>query len=874
MLLLVGGPVSLRAMPEPLPAFQIAVQESGVYRLSYEMLAKAGLADLSAQPLESAAVNLSNRGTGVPIWLVDGGDGYFGPGDWFEFVGEQLTGEGQYFHPYAQHNIYWLSWNSQAAVRMTQPSSLSLPLTDEPASLPQLYRTQHIEHDQLLIRLAGYEVQDTPEPELWFWAKLTHIDPRPFSVVLDLSDLDFHAPEPVELLLHFRALSHRPGRRSVKSSSALPDHRVEVALNGIPIGVAEWNGRTTYRLAIPSLAVDTFQTGPNTLSLHVPSRTPPDQANPIVDVVMLDWLEIRYPHRGIVANRQTALQLAAASPASPANWVRLSAPTTSQVVAYGPQGGRLETQAASRSSHRFFPAVDGPGVYYLVADQQLKKPAWISRDQPSSLLATAQQADYLIITHPHLRQAIAPLAAFHQSRGLRVAVIEVQDIYDEFNHGIVHPRAIRNAIAHAYHRWLKPAPRFVLFVGDASWDTKNVTVNDANYANWTDHQLLNGPLFAVKQGTVYQQTPDRNWRNLIPTWNYHSPHGHSASDNWFVAVDGDDALPDLAIGRLPVTEPAEVQAIVEKTIRYVQHTEIGPWRRNTVWITSEQQVFQNRTDRLTELPAMHGFRPLKVYPQLHDADNAGRRAHLRQVFNEGQLLVHFLGHGGRYIWRTGPRDSDNNHEDLFTLDDLDQLAPHNRLPIILSMTCFSAPFDHPNTDSIGEKFLRLPNRGALAVLAASWRLNPSTAFSQALLNALLQPGTIGEAIVRAKREIPNHRTEIELFNLLGDPAAPIAVPQHNVQLAATLHDNPGLQVTADIQAAAFEGQAIIDWLDAAGTVVASQQQPVSGPRFTTLYTGPAERVAEIQAVRVYMWNTETGLDGIGWRDLRPPPISR
>ena len=37
-----------------------------------------------------------------------------------------------------------------------------------------------------------------------------------------------------------------------------------------------------------------------------------------------------------------------------------------------------------------------------------------------------------------------------------------------------------------------PRPRFVLLVGDASWDTKNATVDEANYANWVGQQLLRG----------------------------------------------------------------------------------------------------------------------------------------------------------------------------------------------------------------------------------------------------------------------------------------------------------------------------------------------------------------------------------------------
>jgi hypothetical protein len=98
------------------------------------------------------------------------------------------------------------------------------------------------------------------------------------------------------------------------------------------------------------------------------------------------------------------------------------------------------------------------------------------------------------------------------------------------------------------------------------------------------------------------------------------------------------------------------------------------------------------------------------------------------------------------------------------------------------MTCYSAPFDHPTADSIGEKFLRLPDRGAIAVLAASWRSDPNPGFSEALVGELLAGGTIGEAIQRAKRTQLS-AAPIELYNLLGDPALPLAIPAAGGRLA-------------------------------------------------------------------------------------------
>ena len=64
------------------------------------------------------------------------------------------------------------------------------------------------------------------------------------------------------------------------------------------------------------------------------------------------------------------------------------------------------------------------------------------------------------------------------------------------------------------------------------------------------------------------------------------------------------------------------------------------------------------------------------------------------------------------------------------------------------------------------KLVRIGGRGAVAVVAASWRVAASLTTQQHYLNALRASATIGEAMVEAKRRI---RTPdlVELFNLLG-----------------------------------------------------------------------------------------------------------
>ncbi|MFI4970841.1 MAG: C25 family cysteine peptidase, partial [Lysobacterales bacterium] len=474
-----------------------------------------------------------------------------------------------------------------------------------------------------------------------------------------------------------------------------------------------------------------------------------------------------------------------------------------------------------------------------------------------------QGYDYLIVVHPSLIDAIRPLAAFHEQRGLKVAVLDVNAVYDQFNHGITHPRAIRNLVAAAYHHWPKK-PRFLLLVGDASFDIRHETYNDLNYAKWTDRELLYPGHFGAVPGTPYPQQPQKLAdRNLIPTWQYPSPEGQSASDNAFATVDGDGWHPVVAVGRFPVVEPSEVKAIVDKTIDYLSRPQLGAWRRDVMFITDEIDAFKKASDEIASGLGKNGFLADKVYASPKETDNAAHQGAIRDGIDDGRLLVHFIGHGGRYIWRTGPPDLHKN-ADLFTLADVSSLKNAARLPMVLSMTCYSAPFDNPTEDSIGERFLREPAKGAIAVFAASWRNSPSPAYSTSIINELLEPGaTIGEAIVRAKKQSPD-RTLVEMYNLLGDPAVVLERPR---DVARIMRDgdrwNPGVLV--DLGQPRFAGNVTVDWLDAKGAHLATSTFRSDESRFRL--APPRVAGSKVAAVRVYAASPTTGRDAAGGMDF-------
>ncbi|HXT49440.1 MAG TPA: C25 family cysteine peptidase, partial [Thermoanaerobaculia bacterium] len=645
--------------------FRIDVRDDAVYGISYGALAKAGLA---GQPA-SSSLALTNRGTPVPLWVEDGGDGRFGPGDRLEFVGRHLAGTVTYRDPYSAFNVYVLD------VEAAAPAATAATTTDEAAAgavaaaavtTPALLSGQHLERDVLLLRYNG---EQDHQQELWYWAKLTQIDAQPFRQTLDLADLDVASARPVEVRLRLRGWS----RPFAKPQPATPDHRVEVSFDGKPLGSGEWNNVDgAYDLQLPALAAASLTAGPHELTVKVPKR-PGTGGNPLVDVLVVDWIEVLFPRIPKLRAQQQRLELAGDSP-----HLRLLAPGHQRVVLYTETGVRRVGRAGDGGSFGF--GAVGAGGLDLVVDGKLATPAAVERDEPSTLLANDRQADYLVVTTPQLRPALAPLLELRRAQGLAVAVADVQDVYDEFSHGIPHPEALRAFVKHAYEQWWRPAPRFLLLVGDASWDLGEHPDED-HYPDAV-YNPGHGTAFAHIGSTAY--APDqRLHRNLIPTWSSNTYDGHAASDNWFVSIDGDDEKPELAVGRFPVVTAAEVAAIVDKIVRYEKAPPPGDWRSQVLWISNEDVGFQTMSDRLATHLAEQGFAAEKVYAKAGVTASEADQAAIRDALGRGSLLVHFVGHGGRFIWRTGPPDW-TKHRDLFNLDDVDKLAPNEKLPVVLA----------------------------------------------------------------------------------------------------------------------------------------------------------------------------------------------
>jgi len=830
----------------PPPQFKVETRGDAVYRVKFEDLPKGFRKD-GPKPIEQMGLFQGDRP--VPIWVDPSTEGEFGPGDSFEFLAKRLKGDIAYFHEYGQKNAYHLRFDVDNPARLKNMAPVQV------ADEPQTFRgTRHIELDKFLMRSPSYKFEPH---ELWYWQKLSCTDREPYSFQFAIDDARQGSAN-TKIHINLRGWSRILKRQEEK----YPDHELIVHLDDRELGTFHWNDRSPHTLIIDIPADAPIGPDSHTLTFKVPRRTLPN-GNLAIDVVLLNWVEIHYDQIPAVDERPRIFN-SEERQALP-GWTQTR---SEEQLIIGDAGTRVLIPAADQPTHFQLPQ-STKDTYFLASGDKVHQNPRIVPWLPGDLLNDEQQADYLMIAHPRLKEAIEPLAAHHRKSGKTVKVVDIRHIYNSFNQGVVHPRAIRNFISHAFHNWQKPAPQFVLLVGDASWDSKHEEIRDKYYSDTTHHRP-NATSFSKIQSSSYENQGGENDRNLIPTANFFDSTGHSASDNYFVKVDGDDIYPDLAIGRFPVTEPEEVADIVAKTIAYDGKPQVGPWRLRTLMITNEERSYQRRADKLAKTLVPDDRIIERIYPDSAEKSNEHHTTRILDTMDKGQNLIYFCGHGGRFIWRTGPPDIKKNH-DLFTLDDLEKLADNPRLPIVLSFTCYSAPFDHPGADSIGEKFLRLKNRGAIAFVGASWRNVPKFSLQKSLMKSFHGSGTVGQALMYGKYDLKN-RTLVETYNLLGDPAVKLLPPPQPIDLELVEETDKAWVLrgrSRNGEAMTGEAIAMVKYENR------EQGEPtpfqISGKEFSVTVPKPLPDGQALTDLQVYIWDESESLD---WQGLLPVPKAK
>jgi hypothetical protein len=505
------------------------------------------------------------------------------------------------------------------------------------------------------------------------------------------------------------------GRRGVLEVTAQglsrKDHRIAVALNGRAVGTMAFGplDYASHKFTLPS---GVLHAGANSLTL---TSLGGDTDASFIDTTRLTYLRryraeggsLRFSLPAGVAGRVTGFRrpdvtlIDVTHPSSP----RLLRPSVR------PWQGAFAVFMAPAQRARKLVAVTTPA-----------KPAATARNRPSHWHESGG-ADVVIIGYRSFLPQLARLVAYHERQGLKVALVDVQDLYDEFTFGAHAPEAIKDFLARARAEW-HPAPRYVLLGGDATSDPRN-----------------------------YLHQPARDF---VPTKTVDTQYMETASDDWFADFDN-DGVPEMAVGRLPIRTQAEAAVVVDKIIGYEQ----GPAP------TSHQALLVSDTGFEPATASLSRFLPSAMSAvRVNRSDgptDAAVRGRILDVLDRGPSVVNYYGHGAVDIW-TGAG--------LLESADAAALKNAGRLSLFVMMTCLNGYFIDPQRPGLAEALLRAPYGGAFAVWASSGLTEPSDQIraNEELFRQLAATSSprLGDAMVRAKsviRDLDVRRTWI----LFGDP---------------------------------------------------------------------------------------------------------
>jgi hypothetical protein len=659
------------------PAVKLLVSEDGWYRVRQEELVAAGL-DPNVDP---RALQLFADGEQVPILVDTKQPGRFTSGDGIGFYGQGLD------TPSTAMRVYWLVAGSGAGARI-QKESRGGQWAEGPSSfLSEVERADRTLYLPALLNgdeenFFGAVVTATPVVQS---VRVPHVD----------------RASPGDLVVRLVGGTQKP-------------HQVGVELNAVRVGTLAWEGMTEGELVVP-LGPGMIAEGSNQVTLAAEGGDG--------DVSVVESVGLRYAHTwqadsdglefGLGGYQQVTIggfansQIKVLDITDPSAVEMLSDEVDQDGTTY------RVTVGVPESGERTLLAV-GTGA--------VRHPVGVMPNRPTAWHAVSPGADLVIIGHRSLLPAVEPLRALREKQGLKVAVVDVENVYDEFSYGAKDPQAIRDFMAYAKAAWSRP-PRYLLLVGDASFDPRNY--------------LGNG------------------WADLVPTKLVDTTYMETASDDWMTDFDG-DGIADIPVGRIPVQGLADAIVVINKIVSYD-----GSARFNRVLLVADANDDDNDFEGLTR--KAEAAVPSTVWPEEVFRGQLGDSAakdKLASQLNLGQTVINYVGHGSVGEWHGG----------LLTSDEARALRNY-WYPFVVTMTCLNGYFQDPQEESLAEALLAGPG-GAVAVWASS---GLTEAKSQALMDeALVQllfsgSGTLGDATKAAKAAT----TDMDVrrsWILFGDPS--------------------------------------------------------------------------------------------------------
>ncbi len=792
--------------------YKLYIDKTGIYSISAASLHTDWDIDLIG--VDPQKLHISHADQEIPIYVSGAGDGSFDANDAIFFLAHGTTDPDNPYpkNAYTLWNVYWLTIASDGQLPSRLPQIEASPSDATAVQVPTFRSRVIFEEDYLTNNLEFVDPDDVSDGDkhkwfdaldFWYWDGIKNAS--------DIGELRH------EFQLHDIAKSFDAPQIHVVLQGGTPvHHEILASVNSVKIDLAKWDSQSQVTLS-KNLRVwnnlkDASQGENNTLSLTRVDSTFEEDTKRYPYHIYLNRFWVDYTRLFLAVNDELRFgtpikTMGEEEKKGRIHQFRIDAFLDPKITVFETDGNTLTAKlqgvdilkqnvnnemrnrlkALNSGDLRGVPNSTYSAVFQIpdtkttqfiaVSNSALRKPTKIETVQPSNLRNPLNGADYLILTHATYQEQAQRLADWRSTPrggGHRTKVVDINDVYNTFGDGKVHPIWIKNFLTYAYHNWTPPALLYTVILGDGTFDFRGIDKD------------------------IYSEPPEIT--GYIPThYITTDSYGRTSTDHWYATVSGHDEFVDLYIGRLAVETQTEADAVIDKIINYESKRPNGTWRRRIISVADDEvnnpgdHIFKKSLNEIAKNHTRLGYETIEIYLEdVIDEVEANpdqfpstlprhvARDRIIKALGEGAAIAQYAGHGGNIVWA---------HEAIFGNAYVDDVKETEHLPFMLVLSCYNGYFDEPGEPSLAEKLLRKERGGIIGMLSAT-RLTYGSGnedLNQIIFDMLFKRNIhqLGPLSFDSKLEylLTQGTGQLDImleYTLFGDPAMHIAMADYEI----------------------------------------------------------------------------------------------
>lgn len=351
------------------------------------------------------------------------------------------------------------------------------------------------------------------------------------------------------------------------------------------------------------------------------------------------------------------------------------------------------------------------------------------------LFDTTNGADVVVVYHNDFQKVAEDYKSYREkSYGLKIKLIDAEDIYNEFNFGKKSPFAIKNFLQYSYNNW-QDSLRTLVLIGNASWDP-------------------------------YKHLPSSIATDYVPIY------GFPPSDFWYSILDS-NYVPDISIGRISISSLDDGINYLNKLKLYDSIPD-QPWMKNFLFLSGgksdgERRSFANMKsyffDEYIKNPPFCGVSD-SVSKYDNNIGGNAESGFIRDKINDGALWVNFIGHA---------------NQNIFDMDGWQayKLNNYGKYSFFSTVSCNTGAHAEPSViNSRNEDYVYFKDKGFIGSIGSStfgW-VDENRYIIQRIISNLADSNSnlvyIGDLVNYGKNGLGNQEAQLETKNhssLIGDP---------------------------------------------------------------------------------------------------------